>query len=156
MRSVGVMDRSRDRGRPSSFAAWAAGLLLLLGRLGLGAAPAQAERGRKRFGGDQGNGRIYDTERLRSARSLAAPGRYMSRPDIPEPDIERPLRSTAAIPDPTPRMQGGSRYKRDGKYFYATADDPVLSHKTGKQQYRNLIPSPETLESRRKSSAATR
>jgi len=117
---------------------------------------ASAGSGTHRYGGDQGNGRIYDTERMRPTRSSAPSGRYMHRPDVPEPDAMRPLRSTAAIPDPTPRLHGGSRYVRDGKYFYATANDPLLTRKTPKQQYRNLIPSPEVAESKRKGSAATR
>ncbi|MFM7143385.1 MAG: hypothetical protein ACKO2K_15890 [Alphaproteobacteria bacterium] len=124
----------------------------------LAALPGRALSGSRqhRYGGDQGNGRVYDTERLRPSRGSAATGRYMRRPDVPEPDSLRPLHSTAAIPDPTPRLHGGSRYVRAGKLFYETPSDPTLTRKSSKQQYRNLVPSPEVVESTRKRSAATR
>lgn len=133
---------------------FALGLLLALGA----AAPDGASAGARphRFGGDEGNGRVYGADRLRPARTGPPPGRFMRRPDVPEPDTQRPLRPTAAIPDPTPRIRGGSRFARDGKYFYATTSDPALTRKTPKQQYRNLIPSPEVVENTRRKSAATR
>lgn len=120
--------------------------------------PATAGAGARphRYGGDEGNGRVFEAERMRPGRSAAPSGRYMRRPDVPEPDAMRPLRSTAAIPDPTPRLRGGSRFMRQGDFFFATAADPSLTRKTPKQQYRNLIPSPEVVETRRKRSAAAR
>jgi len=134
----------------------AAALALAIAALALLPASARAGGRPHRYGGDEGNGRVFDAERMRPGRTSAPSGRYMRRPDVPEPDAMRPLRSTAAIPDPTPRLKGGSRYSRQGDYFFATASDPQLTRKTSKQQYRNLIPSPEVVESGRKRSAATR
>ena len=133
-------------------------IALLVGLALLAALPARAVAGsgRQRFGGDQGNGRIYDPERLRNGRTSASLGRFMRRPDVPEPDAMRSLRPTAAIPDPTPRLHGGSRYTRLGKYFYENPSGPLLTRKSPKQQYRNLVPSPEVVEGGRKRSAATR
>lgn len=133
-------------------------LLALVALVAMASLPARAHAGGRphRFGGDEGNGRVFDAERMRPGRTSAPSGRYMRRPDVPEPDAMRSLRSTAAIPDPTPRLRGGSRYVRSGKYFYETASDPLLTRKSSKQQYRNLVPSPEVVESTRKRSAATR
>lgn len=107
------------------------------------APPALASTTKRRRYGTGGDGRMYDPSRLRTNATRQAPGRYMRRPEVPEPEMPRELRSTATIPDPTPNLRGGTGYERRGKYFYREADEPVLSRRAGRADYRAAIPSPD-------------
>lgn len=132
----------------------------LVGLLGLGAILAPevlANSKRRRFGNDN-SGRIHDPTRLRTPATGKAPGRFLHRPDVPEPEMPRSLRSSAVVPDPTPNLRGGTGFERRGKFFYRQADPPALTRRLGRNDYRALIPSPDqervTRSSRSKSAAS--
>lgn len=104
----------------------------------------------------ESGGRIYNPSHLRSQPAKESPGRLMKQPKAPDPPVERPLHSSAAIPDPSPQLRGGSGFKRNGKFFYAEAQPVTLTHKNEHAPRHETIPNPEAPVPRRRVSAAER
>jgi hypothetical protein len=92
---------------------------------------------------NRSTGRVYDPSHLRTQREIRTPGRVMTVPSKPDPEVHELSRAHAVVPDPSPQLHGGNGFTRQGNYFYASPLPTALKRPTSRPDYPSMIPNPE-------------